>query len=310
MSIPGRRDARLLERERELEWLVGQLESARNGHGGVALVLAAAGLGKTTLLREARTLGRERGLSVFTARGAELERESPFGLTRQLLERVRGALRPEERDELGRGAAGVASSLLDGSGAPTGGDISGLLHGLYWFLSTASELRRLLLCLDDVHWSDAETIRLVAYLASRIESLPLFVLCAARPVEPGVAPGLLQSVAASEEVALATLEPLSVVATAELVVQKLGVSAATEWVQTSHRITGGNPFFLSELLWTVNQRSLSLTTEGAVALGRAITPRTSDAIAARLDRAGPAAEAVAAATAVLSGDAGSRISRG
>jgi len=195
---PGRRDARPLERERELEWLVGQLESARDGHGGVALVLAAAGLGKTTLLREAGTLGRECGLSVFTARGAELEREIPFGLTRQLLERVRGALKPDERDELGRGAAGVALSLLDGSGAPSGGDISGLLHGLYWFLSTASEQRPLLLCLDDVHWSDAETIRLLAYLASRIESLPLFVLCAARPVEPGVAisgvDGVVQSV--------------------------------------------------------------------------------------------------------------------
>lgn len=267
----------------------------------MALVLAAAGLGKTTLLRQAETLGRERGLSVFTARGAELEREIPFGLTRQLLERIRGALSPEERDELGRGAAGVASSLLAGSGPPGGGDIGGLLHGLYWFLSTASERRPVLLCLDDVHWADAETVRLLAYLASRIESLALFVLCAARPVEPGAAPGLLYAVAASEQVAVANLEPLSVDATAELVVQTLGASAPTEWVQTSHRITGGNPFLLSELLWTVNERRVPLTTEGAAALERMTTQRTSDAIAARLARAGPAAEAVAEATAVLSG---------
>jgi ATP/maltotriose-dependent transcriptional regulator MalT len=303
VNTPGRRDARPLERERELERLVGQLESARDGHGRVALVSAAAGLGKTTLLREAETLARERGLSVFSARGAELEREIPFGLTRQLLERVRGALRPEALDEAGRGAAGIALSLLDRPGAPTAGDIGGLLHGLYWFLGTACEQQPLLLCLDDVHWSDPETLRLLAYLAPRIRTLRLLVLCAARPVEPGVASGLLRAVAADEEVALATLQPLSVAATADLVVWELGASAAAGWVQTSHRITGGNPFFLRELLWTVRERGLPLTTDSAAALERMTTPRVSEAITARLHRAGPAAEAVAAATAVLSGDA-------
>lgn len=303
MIIPGRHPVRPLERKSELEWLASRLGSARYGHGRVALILAEAGLGKTTLLREAEMFARERGFSVFSARGAELEREIPFGLTRQLLERLHGALSPEERPALRRGAAGVGLSLLDGPGTPTAGDIAGLLHGLYWFLGTACEQRPLLLCLDDVHWSDPETIRLLAYLAPRVRTLSLLVLCAARPVEPGVAPGPLRAVAADEEVALTTLQPLSVAATAELVVRELGATAATDWVQTSHRITGGNPFFLSELLWTVRERGLPLTTEGAAVLGRMTTPRVSEAIAARLNRAGPEAEAVAGVTAVLSGDA-------
>ena len=109
--------------------------------------------------------------------------------------------------------------------------------------------------------------------------------------------------AVDEDVAVTTLEPLSVTATAELVVRELGAFAAPEWVQTSHRITGGNPFFLSELLWTVRERCLPLTADGATALEGMTTPRMSEAIATRLHRGGPAAEAVAAATAVLSGDA-------
>jgi DNA-binding CsgD family transcriptional regulator len=302
VTIPGRRDTRPLEREAELDQLAGRLESARGGHGRVVLILADAGLGKTTLMREAEMLARERGLAVFSARGAELEREIPFGLTRQLLDPVRGALNPDELDELSRGAGGIALSLLDGPGVPTAGDMGGLLHGLYWFLSAACEQRPLLLCLDDVHWSDPETIRLLAYLTPRIRTLPLLVLCAARPAEAGVA-GLLRLVAAEEDVVLVTLEPLSVAATAELVVQELGASAATDWVQTSHRITGGNPFYLREVLWTVRESSLPLTADRAEALGRMTTPGIGEAIAARLHRAGPAAEAVAAATAVLSGDA-------
>ena len=303
MTVSGRQPARPLERESELQWLAGRLGSAHDGQGCVALILAEAGLGKTTLLRETEMLARERGFLAFSARGTELEREIPFGLTRQLLEHVLGALSPEERPQLRRGAASVGISLLDGPGTPTAGDIGGHLHGLYWLLSTACEQRPLLLCLDDVHWSDPETIWLLAYLAPRTRALSLLVLCAARPVEPGIALGPLRAVAADEEVAVTTLQPLRIAATDELVELALGDTAATDWVQASHRITGGNPFYLSELLRTVRERRLPLTSDGAAALGQMTTPRVSEAIAVRLNRAGLEAEAVAGATAVLSGDA-------
>src|SRR4051812_17573793 len=71
----------LLERDGELDRLRTLLAEARAGRGGVVLVEAPAGRGKTALLRAVQA---EAQLPVRFAAGAELEREFPFGLLRQL----------------------------------------------------------------------------------------------------------------------------------------------------------------------------------------------------------------------------------
>lgn len=76
----------LLQREVRLKQIERRAAAACDGAGGVVLVLAGAGLGKTALLREAATLGRGIGLRVLVARGSELERDMSFGVARQLLE--------------------------------------------------------------------------------------------------------------------------------------------------------------------------------------------------------------------------------
>src|SRR5215212_4035016 len=76
----------LLERDRELAELDRVLAEARAGSGRLLLVEAAAGLGKTRLLREARRRADAAGMRVLAARATELERDFPFGVVRQLFE--------------------------------------------------------------------------------------------------------------------------------------------------------------------------------------------------------------------------------
>ena len=78
--------ATLLERERELSELEGALTKARAGRGGVVLVEAPAGLGKTSLLRAASETAAETGFTCLRARASELERDFAYGCVRQLLE--------------------------------------------------------------------------------------------------------------------------------------------------------------------------------------------------------------------------------
>jgi predicted ATPase len=76
----------LLEREGELAALRAASGEAARGGGHVVVIEGAAGIGKTSLLRAARTHAAGCGLRVLAARGSELERAFPFGVVRQLFE--------------------------------------------------------------------------------------------------------------------------------------------------------------------------------------------------------------------------------
>ena len=55
-----------------------------------------------------------------------------------------------------------------------------MLHGLYWLLNNLADERPVALAVDDLHWSDAESLRFLNYLAPRLDGLPLAVLASTR----------------------------------------------------------------------------------------------------------------------------------
>jgi len=109
----------LLERERELGALDALLADAAAGAGGVLLVAGEAGIGKSALLGAAVERARAAGLTVASARGAELERDFAFGVARQLFEPLADA-------GLLAGAAAAAAPAL-GLNVRPGGVASGAL---------------------------------------------------------------------------------------------------------------------------------------------------------------------------------------
>jgi DNA-binding CsgD family transcriptional regulator len=138
--------SQLLERERELAQLEAALASAAAGAGALAVVEGSAGIGKTQLLAVTRRAARERGMRDLSARGAELERDFPYGVVRQLLEPAVAS----ERDELLRGAAALAAPLFGAVAAPpAGSDASfAVLHGLHWLVAGLGARASLVLTVD------------------------------------------------------------------------------------------------------------------------------------------------------------------
>jgi DNA-binding CsgD family transcriptional regulator len=171
----------LLEREAELAAAQGAIEE-----GGVLLIEGGAGIGKTSLLAAACQRVAELGHEVLRARGSELEAGFAFGVVRQLFERRLALASQHERRALLVGPASAARAALAGKPSEGGArDTSfAVIHGLYWLAANLAAARPLVIALDDAHWADLPSLRCLAYLAPRLEALPITLLVALRPPPP------------------------------------------------------------------------------------------------------------------------------
>ena len=174
------------------------------------------------------------------------------------------------------------------------------MHGLYWLTANLAAHQPVLIVVDDAHWADAASLRWLAYLAGRLEGPELAVLAALRPAEPVSQEGALLAVrSVARTVRPALLSPAGVAA---LVRATLGAGTPDARCDTLLESSGGNPFYLGELLRAETQ---------GLAAGRAdpgrVSGPVSDVIArqveARIRRLDPAALGLARALAVL-GDGG------
>jgi DNA-binding CsgD family transcriptional regulator len=301
---PG--SATLLERDLELTELGDALSQARQGRGQVVLIEAPAGLGKTSLLKAACDLAEGRGFVCLRARATELERDFAYGCIRQLLEHFVARVAGPERDRLFEDAAALSKPLF----APTGFLQEGLSatsdfaiqHGLYWLLNNMTDGRPVALVVDDVHWSDSESLRFLNYLAPRVDGLALAVLLSTRSGENINAD--LARLAASPETTVLRPRPLSTGATVRLSEQTLGTRVAGEFAAACREATGGNPFFLEALLYEVRERGLSPDSDGAAGVLGIGPAAVAEAVLLRLAEKPASATALVQAVAVIGDGAG------
>jgi DNA-binding CsgD family transcriptional regulator/tetratricopeptide (TPR) repeat protein len=209
---------RLLERERPLDVLRDGARRALAGHGSVVLVSGEAGVGKTVLLR------------AFVER---VRADAPplWGMCDSLsTPRPLGPLR-DVADELG----GEVPVLLRGTADQ---------HEIFAAVLDALRARPRVLVVEDLHWGDEATLDLVRFLARRIAGLPLLLVLSFRDalgVDHPLSPVLGDLVSAPDARRL-QLTPLSRAAVAALL-DGHGLDVADV-----HRRTGGNPFFVSQIL--------------------------------------------------------------
>jgi DNA-binding CsgD family transcriptional regulator len=268
-------ETRLLERESELAECTAALERALAGGGGIVVVEGAAGIGKTELLRAVRAQAAARDVRVLAARGLEVERELAYGGVRQLLEPVFRGLAPEEAARRLSGAAKPAQRLLGtepDEAAPPADPTFSMLNALYWVLAGLADAEPLLVAVDDAHWLDPPSLRLLDFLLPRIEELHALVVAAARPPQGADEDALLGRILVDPASLVIRLGPLSRAAVAELVHIELGDEPHPAFVDACADVTAGNPFYLAELLGELAQRGARPSSSVAADV-RTIGPR-------------------------------------
>ncbi len=299
----GDRRPSILERDSELERVDALIQRARLGHGGLAYVEGAAGLGKTALLAGARAKAETAGMVVVEARGSELERPFAFGVVRQLLGHAvwRGA----DRAGLLSGAAALAAPLAgsravaDEHQTPSASSPWPMLHGLYWLVANFCEERPLALLVDDAHLADTSSLRFLAFLAGRLTELPLFVALAVRPAEGEADGPLLAELSSASGVEIIRPAPLSPEAVAKLIAEWLAQPPDYQFRDACHQATGGNPFYVGELLRDAAQRGLQPTAQEAARVRELVPPAIARALLVRIGSLPPAALPLVRACAVL-----------
>jgi DNA-binding CsgD family transcriptional regulator len=288
----------LRERERESARLADALARARAGGGALAVVEGAPGIGKTRLLAGAREQARADAMTVLTARGSELERRVPFGMVRQLLDAVVLGAGDAARATLFEGAAARALSVFESRSEGELDDVLPTLHGLFWLVSNVARERPLALLFDDAQWSDEPSLHFLAYLAPRLDDLPVAAIVATRPVVDAGEP-LLARVATDPSATVLRPQPLSHAALRAWADGVFDAEPDDAFVAACLDASGGNPFFVGELLREAADRRLAPDARAAEQVPRLAPDGVAAMVMLRLADAPAGARELAEAVAVL-----------
>jgi DNA-binding SARP family transcriptional activator len=288
--------AELADREAELAAVHTALDDLADGKPCLLLVEGPSGIGKSSLLAETRRRAADRSLQVLSARGSQLEQTFGFGVVRQLFEPV--VAPAGARDDLLAGPASRASAVFDvRQQDPPDGSFA-VLDGLYRLTANLAATAPVVLAVDDLHWSDRESLHYLAYLVRRLDAVPVLVVATVRTGDRDEHDDLLTELMLEPAAVVVRPGALSEDATTRIVEDRLG-PAAPLFTAACHRVTSGNPLLLRQLLRGLEAdgvRPDAAHADRVVAVGsRAV----SSMVLLRLRRLPPVATVVARAAAVL-----------
>ena len=309
--------SRLVGRDRELGKLKAAFDKAAEEKSGCTIFLAGeAGMGKTRLAEELMRYAQRHGGVTLTGMCLYGYREGAepylpfieaigryFGVTR-------GQAEDERRDRIKRFIGeelpelrwlteqlGTTIGFDRGTDSGSKGRLFEALSQLLIFLADEEPL---VLFLDDVHWADTATLELLHYVARTTSSHPLMILASYRPEdllpegEEQVHP-LTETMRRMSREGLYDQVEVEGVSAEDLgemlrsIFRRVGFSA--EFRSSLYRETGGNPFFVLEVLRLLKEQGEIFEQSGTWRNQRGITredipSRVYDVVIRRVSRLG------------------------
>jgi DNA-binding CsgD family transcriptional regulator len=259
----------LLERTTELAAIGRAVRMARAGCGRQLLIAGPAGSGRTALLERACAHAEANQLTVLSAGGEERERDFPFALVRRLLE-------PHT------------------SGVPWTRRYEALLELNRLLVATAPAL----VVIDDLQWSDAESLDWLAFLSLRLRRTGIVVVAG---VDTG-APELIGPLEEAGAIVL-PLRPLSEAAVAAMLHVTSGHSVRADFARACHRATAGHPLLVSELAAAAHRSRAQAEADAAEWVASVVPPGVTRFAARRLKPLPQEARALAHGVALLGANA-------
>ncbi|MGH7965756.1 MAG: serine/threonine-protein kinase PknK [Candidatus Binatia bacterium] len=297
----------IVGRDTERAELARSFESAQAGQGFLLCVAGEPGIGKTTLVEDfLAQLGaggvvqsqlpvaslnpdpRTLTPAFWIARGRCSERLAGAEAYLPWLEALDSLLRGPGREAAARAMKQLAPTWYTqvvslSSGDSVAAELRGraalsqerLKRELSALLHELARQQPLVLFFDDVHWADASTVDLLAYIGNHLAALPLLIVVAYRPTEMALAQhpfvGVkleLQSRGVCREVALEFLNRSALAHYLALTFPAHRFS--DDFVALLHTTTEGSPLFLVDMVRDLRERHVIAEEEGGWVLTQAV----------------------------------------
>jgi predicted ATPase len=264
----------LVNRKNELSKLETALHEAAEGKSSIVAIYGEAGVGKTRLMRELATYAQSNRATVLAGRGSE--DSIPYApwveVTREYI-----AQAPAEvlRRMLGTHASDFARLVPDitakvGTVPPSKPlgeqqDRIRLFESITHFFISVSKESPLLILLDDLQWADQASLDLLEYFVRSTGNLRVLVVCTYRSEDAGPDTPLHKILTKLNRDRLLEAFPVKNLGeddTARLIEQVFGEKQISlDFADLIQKTTGGNPFFVEEVLRSLVEDGTVFRTE-------------------------------------------------
>lgn len=246
----GRGRTGLVGRNDELADIRRTLDEVDAGSSRLLVVSGEAGIGKTRILTEIAALAAPRGHTVLRGSGTELEGEMSFGALVEAIDDVLTSLGPGNLGSLCAQfplLADVFPAFSSRPGPPSVPATERYRHhrAIRALLEDMAQLRPLTLMVDDIHWADAASVEAVAHLARHALRARVLLVLAHRKGQ--LPPILANPIGGAEREGRAQQMVLPTL-TEDGAAPLLAAEPSRERRRRIYVESGGNPFFIEELL--------------------------------------------------------------
>jgi hypothetical protein len=202
------------------------------GRGRLVLLAGEPGIGKTALAEQAVEYAREHAVTTAAGAGWDGDGVPAFWPWRRVFAALRGTAAADWLDAVDA-AGGAADARFR------------VFAGVAAELEALAARRPLMLLLDDLHWADPGSLRLLAFVARQLRSVPLLLLGTYRDVDPVPNDDLRAFLADVADAERFTVVGLNAAEVGELLARTSG-PVDVDLADAVHRRTGGSPFFVLE----------------------------------------------------------------